>query len=660
MIRQNIHLQVYLCLLLIFAVSTKSFSQESYQKSIDLLKEQMQQATYDDSAKLFELGRECIELAKKAKKQNEIGYVYQLYGTYYYFSNDVAKATSNYNKSIQIAKRENDLDLQISTEVRKNYILMDTNIGAAEKEFNRLLYTAVKNKFFKNQVVIYNGLGILSENSMKDKEALKYYQKGYKIAEKYGFQYEKGFLLNNIGLFKINHKNYEAAKIDLKKALEITKNNSQARRLRLNIFNNLGLVYKQTNNIQESIKHYKQTLVESKKLGFPTNIAVAMINLGSSYYENSDFNTAMKYCDTIIELSKHKNLGYLINAQLLKSLCLMELNKIIEATQLIESVKSQKKHLNTVTFIQLLEAEIKLEEVKGNYKLAYQLEKNKNAYKDSVQQITNGSEVRRMQVLFDNERIATEVKILQQKNNILSANNQLKDAKLRSFIMYFLIGFICIVSGIYIFNIRKERKTKAQFSQRLIEKVDNERSRISKDLHDDIGQSLAVVKSKVNLFNSQKTNSLEGLESEIGDILEKTRTLSHRLHSSILEKIGLEKALNELLNKAQNATTIFCSLDYELENKHLSLEVSSHVYHIAQECISNTIKHSNATALKISVYQSGENTIFLYQDNGIGFSTDTNKSGIGLQTIQERATIIGGKIDIKSSNQKGVTITIQF
>jgi signal transduction histidine kinase len=215
-----------------------------------------------------------------------------------------------------------------------------------------------------------------------------------------------------------------------------------------------------------------------------------------------------------------------------------------------------------------------------------------------------------------------------------------------------------VIGTIYIYNVRKSRKIKSVFSQKLIEQIDEERSRISKDLHDDIGQSLAVVKSKLNLFTTGKITQLEGVDTEIGDILEQTRVLSHQLHPTALEKIGLERALNSIIEKTQAGTDMLCNFDFELEGKEVDLETSSQIYRIIQECISNTIKHARASALKVSVERKNDELVVQYRDNGIGISDSQNKLGLGLLTIQERTAIIGGKLELKTGTNKGISLTI--
>ena len=211
----------------------------------------------------------------------------------------------------------------------------------------------------------------------------------------------------------------------------------------------------------------------------------------------------------------------------------------------------------------------------------------------------------------------------------------------------------------YVRNIRFTRKQQKDFTQKLIENIDDERSRISKDLHDDIGQSLSIIKSKINLFNSGRISNLSGLDTEVGTVIEQTRHISHFLHPSFITKLGLERSLVSLTEKTQESTSIVCSLDIQNNLEKVPIENQTQIYRILQECINNTLKHANASALKISIKENQTELIIKYQDNGIGISDKKVKQeGIGLLTIRERAIKINGKINTYSSVGKGYKLQL--
>jgi signal transduction histidine kinase len=225
-----------------------------------------------------------------------------------------------------------------------------------------------------------------------------------------------------------------------------------------------------------------------------------------------------------------------------------------------------------------------------------------------------------------------------------------------------LISILIIgVGGLYLRYVRITRKQQREFTQKLITSVDQERSRISRDLHDDIGQSLSVVKSKVNLYTKGQLNSLEGIDEEIGQLIDQTRNISHSLHPSYLEKIGLKRSIISLLDKIEKNTGLITSYEIHNEIDALSITTQTQLYRITQESINNSLKHAEAKSIRIMLSKANNEWLFTYQDNGRGFEmNEENGNGIGMQTIKERALKIGGKIQFQSQKGKGFKLSIWF
>lgn len=635
------------------------YAQKSDIQKLEDLKVRIKQATYYDSSTVFSLGKQCIQLAKALKKENEIGYVYQYYGSFNYYTNDLKEARKYYYKSIAIGEKTKDSKLINSTRIRLNFLIMDQDVLKAEDGFRKLLKDAIKGHYIENQLEIYNGLGIMFETRLMNDKATESYLQGLRISEKHHKKFATAYLLNNLALLKLKAKKYAETKKDLERALILATETNESR-LRLNVLNNLGLVTHQLRDFKGSIRHYKQTVTEAKKIGFPSGITAAYINLSSSYLDNKQLTEASLTSDSALAIVRtYREPMFLINSYLMRGMVSTEQKDFQTAERCIDSIHFFLELHNDPNYRkELIMLQSALASAKGNYKLAYELEKQFSSLSDSIREVSNEQEQTRLQTIYGKERLENELTDLNQRNKILHTENKLKSANYRFVFLGVLSVFMLTLAIIYIYNVRKSRRIKSVFSQKLIEQIDEERSRISKDLHDDIGQSLAVVKSKLNLFTSGKIAQIDGVDSEIGDILEQTRVLSHQLHPAALEKIGLERALNSILEKTQSGTDIVCSFEFDVEEKPINTETSSQIYRIIQECISNTIKHARATALKVLVERRNGELIIQYRDNGIGISDAQDKNGLGLLTIRERTAIIGGKLDLKTGHRKGVSLTI--
>jgi signal transduction histidine kinase len=627
---------------------------------LDSLKKSIRQSTYYDSAAVFLNGQKAIAIAQKLKDPSEEALIYQYYGNFYYFSFNLEKAKTYYNRSIEIAQKNKDLKLINSNNIRLTFLLSENDLLAAEREFQKLLKEAEKNNLKENATEIYNGLGnIYDSRQMKD-ESLKYYLKGLKLAERTGNKYHQAMILNNIGLIKFENGQITDAEKDYIVALKKIEGMSEDR-LALNLNNNLGLVNKEQREYKESIKYYQNTLKNARELGFPLGRGVAFLNLGDSYLNVKDYGFAKIYVDSAIRiLSSFDDWNYLGMAYLIKSRIERETKHTKISKILIDSVFAMHKtHPNPTNIMNAHQELAALYEQEGDYKKALFHTERFHIMNDSLSELANKDKFAQLQVLYGKEKVEIELETEKNRNDLLTKENQLKQSRIQLIVMLSLSVLFLVIGLMYIRNMRIRKRQQKDFTQKLIENIDEERSRISKDLHDDIGQSLSVIKSKINLFNSGKTSDIDGLDSDVGNVIAQTRNISHFLHPSFVAKLGLERSLVSLTEKTQESTGIVCSLSIRTDIESMPMDHKTQIYRIVQECINNTIKHANATALKITFKSSLSGIEIIYQDNGVGINE--NKivpEGIGLLTIRERADKMNAKVTVASNPKKGYKLQI--
>lgn len=209
-----------------------------------------------------------------------------------------------------------------------------------------------------------------------------------------------------------------------------------------------------------------------------------------------------------------------------------------------------------------------------------------------------------------------------------------------------------------------------QLPQRILQAQEEERHRISREIHDDLGQSLVTFKiflQSVLLQPDKSTHkqnqSIQKLIAHIDSIIEKTRQLTSTLRPSTLQVLGPTTALKILVEefKQKNLKIKFTpgNLD-EVKLKHDPINL----YRIIQEALTNVVKHAQATKVDIRVAIEGGRLLLTVQDNGQGFSPaekdDPRKPGLGLSTLRERARLLDGDIEIVSSRRQGTTITLNI
>lgn len=623
--------------------------------TIDGIKKLIRQSTYYDSSKVFHFGAKAIKMAQSQKSLSDEASIYQYYGNFCYFSKNYSKAKEYYNISIKISEKAGDDKLTNKTKVRLNFILVDDNMLLAEKEFNEIYEEAEKKGFTENQIECLNGLGIIYEQRQMYDKAMDYYLQALQIAENTNETYHEAMLLNNIGLIKLYSDQRESAKEDFERALKLAYQLEELR-LALNLHNNLGLVSSELNDFEGAIIHYQKTLLNAHELGFPVAKGVAHLNLSNQYFQLKNYNEALIFIDSSIFIFKNYNeKNFLPKSYLLKSSIFRDSNQLELATLYLDTSFILAKQIESFPDeIDAINIEASILAKYGKYELAYEKHKLYHQLYDSLSKVNNKDKVAQLQVLFGKEQLEAQLE---------NERNEKMLSEIRSYyiITVLVIVFIIIAVLLYLRYVMINRKQQQSFSQNLIVNIDEERSRISKDLHDDVGQLLSSIKMKVNMYNSNQIDSLKGLENEIGEVIEQTRSLSHTLHPSYIEKIGLKRSLASLIERTQQNTGKVCSFEWEVDIEEYDVDKRTQIFRIIQECINNTIKHSQASALKVIAQSQGQHVLITYRDNGIGFGNLASiNSGIGLKTIEERAKKIEAKLNVESPKGKGFKLTLKL
>ena len=242
--------------------------------------------------------------------------------------------------------------------------------------------------------------------------------------------------------------------------------------------------------------------------------------------------------------------------------------------------------------------------------------------------------------------------------------------------LYYRIVLVSlIILAIFVFfnskirRLNTERHKQLQFSKLLIESQEDERKRLSNELHDSLGQNLLVIKNQIDFYvSSEKKNESELIEiSElIKESISEVKEISSNLHPHQLERLGLNKAINAMVKKITTYSKLEIEVDLKDVSNLFSREAEINIYRIIQESLNNVIKHSYSTKVSIEILKENELVLLKVEDNGKGFDIndadmETKLSeGLGLKSIQERVRLLCGELKIESSRGIGTKIIIKI
>ena len=199
----------------------------------------------------------------------------------------------------------------------------------------------------------------------------------------------------------------------------------------------------------------------------------------------------------------------------------------------------------------------------------------------------------------------------------------------------------------------------------LINGQESERQRLSRELHDSLGQSLIGLKLQYeNCRNQQKINnsSFSDLSELFDKTIEETRRISNNLMPAALSEFGLTTAIRHICNTISESTNISIIFKAEGKNKTVSKDKQTYIFRITQEALTNIVKHSHAKNATIIISFSKQKIYLQIEDDGKGFDkTQINHlSSNGLNNIQNRILLLSGNLEIDSTINKGTKINIEI
>jgi PAS domain S-box-containing protein len=214
-------------------------------------------------------------------------------------------------------------------------------------------------------------------------------------------------------------------------------------------------------------------------------------------------------------------------------------------------------------------------------------------------------------------------------------------------------------------EIRQQGRDLRLLAGRLMTAQDDERRRIARDLHDDLSQKLAYLAMDIGKLASKPSSPamLEGLrllQRRAGDAADSVRHISHQLHPSILEDIGLEAALEQYCEEFEERSGIRTHLLSRDIPDSLPREVTSSMYHIFQESLRNVSKHSKAEEVFVTLEFVNGVLRLSVRDEGVGLPASRPRpgAGIGIMGMKERANLVKGTVSIESQAGEGTEVTV--
>jgi signal transduction histidine kinase len=220
----------------------------------------------------------------------------------------------------------------------------------------------------------------------------------------------------------------------------------------------------------------------------------------------------------------------------------------------------------------------------------------------------------------------------------------------------------------WISKLQREQAAQRAFSQQLIASQETERKRIAAELHDSLGQSLAIIKNRAMLSLSTPGDhdraiaQLKEISDASAEIIEEMKEIAHNLRPYQLDRLGLTRAIESMIRNVAEGRNLRFTVDIDPIDGLFPSEVEINIFRVIQEGVSNIIKHASATESTISIKKAAQQLRITIADNGVGLipkgGDGAVRQGFGLIGMEERAHLIGGSYGLNSTPGFGTIVTL--
>jgi len=205
----------------------------------------------------------------------------------------------------------------------------------------------------------------------------------------------------------------------------------------------------------------------------------------------------------------------------------------------------------------------------------------------------------------------------------------------------------------------KEVRLVREKAAALLEGQENERRRITRELHDGVGQLLTVIRFRTDGILGQDAVVAE-IKALLNETSEEVKRISFNVMPSSLVDFGLKAALDGLCIQFRKSGPLDIAFEYIREgNRDFSFEIIVAAYRIVQEALNNILKHANARHVKVYVIEKETELYILVEDDGKGFERKAGP-GYGLRSMEERAKLLGGNVEVHSGTGKGTAVEVHI
>lgn len=510
---------------------------------------------------------------------------------------------------------------------------------------------------------LFNILGIIHHMLDKPEQAVQYFNRSILLYEKNQNAIGAGNSYTEMGN-SMRRRDIGRAKSFMEKGINILEKNNATQSLQ-SAYDNYGVILHDLDQPDSALIYYNKALhlkrLKRDTIGIPYSLQkIAMVNASAG-----EFETALSKLDTALEISENIKDSLLICETYTYFGDVYSADKDYEkAVEYYESALSIAKRNKYNYLINYIYHELPdMYHALGEKDKAFDMIKEGNELKDSVLNTERVRSIAELEMFYEATQKEQQIKLLEQEVQISELSLQQNRRIIYGIVIFGFLVLALIVSYIN----RQKLKHKAVLLQQsenlqkerlrsVIIGEEQERERLARELHGGLGQLLSATKMHVSALEedvkhelkTQLQNSIKLVDQACTEV----RQISHALLPKRLNEGELDVALMELKETIQSGKKFQFNLKTHGDFSGIKGQEAVAVYRIIQELVNNTIKHSNAGIIQLSMNVYSEGYSISYSDNGKDFDLKSleKQNGIGWENIYSRLDLINGQIEISDNN----------
>ncbi|PHR71391.1 MAG: hypothetical protein COA67_06720 [Lutibacter sp.] len=591
-----------------------------------------------------------------------------------FLSSTAFSQENSYVDSLDVSIKKLSKEKQLEEILKIPYDKFIGNISKSEILTNKAVEIAVELNDSLSLAQAYSKLSLIYTYKDKREKKILYSLKAITVFEKLEEFDMAGNSYGELG-FMLKHENIDDALLYMRKGIRLIKNSKSSKIDAL--YDNYGILQAILENFDSAIYYHNKSLMLKKanndSIGIPYGYAhIATVNI-----IQKNFDIAKKYIDSSYVIRKKRNdiygiadvYAYYGDLYFEQEDHLKSIDYFIKGFDL--SKENKFYNLQKYCAEKITSSYRKL----NNYKKAFQYNTIYQSLKDSTLNAQTNSRVAELQIEFETEKKEKEIAV--QKEEILEQELQIKNKNLFNTALGSGLLLVCLLSfGVYKYQKNKRKQLRAQLvlkdelsQTKTQNKLQEQRLRISRDLHDNIGSQLTFIISSIDNLKFLTKTSDSKLKDKLSNINNFATSTISQLRDTIWamnkNEITYQDFYGRVLGLIEKTKLAKNDVKFNLKNNVKSNIIFSsvigiNIFRVIQESINNTLKYAEASQIDIDFSEEKNTFNILIKDNGKGFDITTVEFGNGLNNMQKRIEEINGKIDLTSTINQGTSIHIRL